>query len=243
MLDLRAVDGAYGEILAVRKLNLTLHPGETLAVIGRNGAGKSTTLRLIAGVLQPRAGDIQWRGVSIVGTRPEQRARTGIALVPEGRGVFPALTVEENLRMGAYSDKPRGKALTRRFDEVYGLLPRLSDLQRRLAGNLSGGEQQLLAIGRALMSHPEVLLLDEPSLGLSPIMVDRVYEVLHALKQRADVAIILVEQYVHLALDLCDWAIGLEKGYTVMSGPASEIAAQRDLSAVYMGGAELPVGH
>ncbi|HZQ27318.1 MAG TPA: ABC transporter ATP-binding protein [Acidimicrobiales bacterium] len=238
MLELEGVHGAYGEIKAVRGLDLQMGPGETVALVGRNGAGKTTTLRLIAGVLEPTQGDVRWLGGSIVDLPPEARVEKGIVLVPEGRGMFPGLTVEENLRMGAYWRKPKPRELKEGLDEVYGLMPRLSERRRQAAGSLSGGEQQMLAVGRGLMSDPRVLLFDEPSLGLSPAMVGSLYELLHELKERK-VAFVLVEQYVQLALELCDKAIGLNKGEVVVSGSAAEVVASGRLTDVYMGGSEL----
>jgi branched-chain amino acid transport system ATP-binding protein len=239
LLEIRNVSARYGEITAVRNVTLTLGAGETLALIGRNGAGKSTMLRLAAGVIQPHVGDVRWKGRSIVGKNPEQRVRQGIVLVPEGRGIFPGLTVDENLRMGAYWHRPRSSAARRELEEVYGLLGVLAQRRQQPAGSLSGGEQQLLAIGRALLSRPEVLLLDEPSLGLSPKMIEALYGILGALKER-DIAFILVEQYVPLALKLCDRVLGLQKGTVAISGDTAGVELDR-LTEVYMGGSELQV--
>ncbi len=237
LLELRDVSARYGEITAVRNVTLTVGAGESVALIGRNGAGKSTMLRLAAGVIQPFAGDVRWKGKSIVGQVPEKRVRQGIVLVPEGRGIFPGLTVDENLRMGAFWHRPRGAAARQSVEEVYELLGVLGQRRSQAAGSLSGGEQQLLAIGRALLSNPEVLLFDEPSLGLSPKMIDALYDILGTLKERG-IAFVLVEQYVPLALRLCDRVLGLQKGTAAVSGSTEGIEVE-DLTEVYMGGSEL----
>jgi len=237
MLELRGVSAAYGEVRALRNLSLTIEAGETLALVGRNGAGKTTTLRVVAGVMDPSAGDVLWNGESIVGRPPEERVGLGIALVPEGRGIFPGMTVEENLRMGAFWHRPGRREVNDQLADVYGLLPRLGERRRQAAGSLSGGEQQMLAIGRALLSKPRLLLLDEPSLGLSPAMIQNLYDLLGQLKERG-VSFILVEQFVPLALKLCDRAVGLTKGEAALSGRADDIAHE-ELAEIYMGGASL----
>lgn len=237
MLELQGVTAAYGEVIAVRGLSLTIKPGETVALVGRNGAGKTTTLRLVSGVIGPVVGDIRWKGESVVGQPPEERVRHGIALVPEGRGMFPALTVEENLRMGAYWRRPKPGQLNEDVREIYDLLPVLGQRKKQAAGSLSGGEQQMLAVGRGLLSKPELLLLDEPSLGLSPAMVETLYELLGHLKERG-MSFILVEQFVPLALRLCDRAIGLKKGEVALEGKSEELLHEQ-LAEVYMGGEEM----
>ena len=237
MLEVEGVSASYGEVTALRNLSMSVQAGETVALIGRNGAGKTTALRLLSGATQPTAGDIKWKGESVIRQPPERRVRDGIVLVPEGRGIFPSLTVEENLRMGAYWRKPRAKSLQADLEEIWEMLPVLFARRKQAAGTLSGGEQQMLAIGGALLAKPEILLLDEPSLGLSPLMVEALYDILRKLKARG-MAFVLVEQYVLLALDLCDRAIGLKKGLVVMSGPAEEVAHE-ELDEVYMGGRDL----
>jgi branched-chain amino acid transport system ATP-binding protein len=237
MLEVRNVSASYGEVKALRNLTLDVAAGETMALVGRNGAGKTTTLRVIAGVIHPLVGDVRWDGQSIVGLPPEERVRRGIALVPEGRGVFPGMTVEENLRMGAFWRRPGRRELNRALDDVYGLMPRLGERRRQPAGSLSGGEQQMLAIGRALLSEPKLLLLDEPSLGLSPAMIQTLYELLGQLKERG-VSFILVEQFVPLALKICDRAVGLSKGEVALSGRADDVAHD-ELTEIYMGGPSL----
>ena len=184
LLELRHAEGRYGQIHAVQDIGLRVETGGSVALLGRNGAGKTTVLRLIAGALPLAAGEVLWDGVDISALPAEERVRRGIVLVPEGRGIFPGLTVEENLATGAYWCHPRPRALRERRDAVYEILPRLLDLRARRGGSLSGGEQQMLAIGRALMSDPKVLLLDEPSLGLAPMIVDAVYRILQTILER-----------------------------------------------------------
>jgi branched-chain amino acid transport system ATP-binding protein len=232
MLELAGVTARYGEVMALRGLHLTVGRGETLALIGRNGAGKTTTLGLAAGSVAPAVGDIRWDGSSIAHLSPEERIKLGIVLVPEGRGVFPGLTVDENLRIGAFWRRAKGADLRRSLDEVYGRLPRLAERRRQMGGSLSGGEQQMLALGRALMSRPQLLMMDEPSLGLSPLMVESLYALLAELKSDG-LGFILVEQYVPLALKLCDRALGLKKGTVAISGSAASVA-QKELTEVYM---------
>ena len=234
MLELRNVSGGYGQVLAARNISLSVAPGQTLALIGRNGAGKTTTLRLAAGVLAPSAGQVLWNGDDVTSLIPEDRVDRGIVLVPEGRGIFADLTVEENLRMGAFGYRPGRQELGEKLDDIYDLLPVLKDRRAQAGGSLSGGEQQMLAIGRALMSKAQVLLLDEPSLGLSPKMVGHLYDLLRQVKERG-VGFILVEQYVQFALQLCDYAVGLVKGEVAIAGLPKEFA-ERELADVYMGG-------
>ena len=235
MLELRGVDGWYGQIQAVRNFNLRLEAGKSVALLGRNGAGKTTTLRLIAGVIKPAAGQITWNGHDVSQLPPEERVRQGIVLVPEGRGIFPALSVYENLRFGAYWEKPKRPVLNQRLDHVYSFLPKLATLKNQQAGSLSGGEQQMVAVGRALMSDPKVLLLDEPSLGLAPMVVESLYELFAQLLQTG-IGLVLVEQYIGFALQLCDDVIGLNKGSVVIEGNAEKLSDSDELRAMYMGG-------
>jgi branched-chain amino acid transport system ATP-binding protein len=238
MLELHDVTGAYGSILGVKGLSFSVDNGATVAIIGRNGAGKSTTLRLISGVIQPVVGDITWEGKSLKGSLPEQRARRGITLVPEGRGIFAGLTVEENLRIGAYCRHPGRRQLAASLDYVYSVVPILGQRRRQLGGSLSGGEQQLLAVGRGLMNEPQLLMLDEPSLGLSPIMTSTLYDLLHEVKKDG-VAMVIVEQYVQFVLELCDMVVGLSKGECVFAGSTPELLSSGLLGSLYMGGEEV----
>jgi branched-chain amino acid transport system ATP-binding protein len=234
MLELRGVEGSYGGIRALRDFSLSITPGSTTALLGRNGAGKSTALKLMSGGLLPSAGRILWNGKPTESSPPEERVRLGIALVPEGRGIFPGLTVQENLQIGAYVDRPKAKELDDRLELAFGRLPTLKRLRRSYAGRLSGGEQQMLTVARALMGNPKVLLLDEPSLGLAPKVVEELYEVFASLRDGI-LAMVLVEQYVTYALGLCDHAIVLENGEVAVQGTGAELQAQNALSEAYLG--------
>jgi branched-chain amino acid transport system ATP-binding protein len=239
MLELRDVSASYGVVRALRGVSVDIAPGETLAIIGRNGAGKTTTLRVIAGVIQPVAGDVVWKGKSLVGQSPDRRVRQGIVLVPEGRGMFPALSVDDNLRMGAYSKRD---GFAKRLEWVYSVVPIIGDRRRQMAGSLSGGEQQLLAVGRGLMADPELLMLDEPSLGLSPLMTRTLYDVLGELKKQ-NVGMVVVEQYVQFALNLGDKVLGLASGKATLYRSPAELLESGRLAALYMGGGEEEVEH
>ncbi|MGH8795570.1 MAG: ABC transporter ATP-binding protein [Caldimonas sp.] len=225
---------AYGKTVALHGVNLTVARGETVALIGANGAGKSTTLRAISGLIAPARGRILFKGHSIGGRRPDQIVRLGIAHSPEERHVWPAMSVAENLSLGGFICRDRHE-LDRRVDAVYERFPRLRERRPQLAGTLSGGEQQMLAIGRALMSAPELLLLDEPSLGLSPRMVQEVFEVVRELNAQG-VTILLVEQNVHNALSVAARAYVYDTGRITVSRPARELLDDRELLAAYLGG-------
>jgi branched-chain amino acid transport system ATP-binding protein len=243
LLEVENLTVRYGEIVAVRGLSFTLHEGEVLALLGPNGAGKSSTLRALSGLLHAAGGSIRYRGRRIDRMHPEAIARLGLTHVPEGRGIFPDLTVRENLRMPTQGLKR--EAFEAALERVHGYFPRLAERASQLAGTLSGGEQQQLAIGRALMVQPQLLLLDEMSLGLAPTIVEQLFEILGRI--HADgVAVLLVEQYVGPALAAADNAIVMEKGQVRVSGPAQQLA--QDVTVVqasYLGaagaGAEKPV--
>jgi len=235
MLDVRDLSVDYGSIRAVRGISFHLAKGELVSLLGANGAGKSTTLKCIAGALKASGGSITLGGVAITSSSPEQVVRAGLATVPETRDVFPDLTVAENLMLGAYIHR-RDRAGNRdNLERVHTLFPRLAERKHQAAGTLSGGEQQMLVIARALMSRPTVLLLDEPSLGLAPAIVDRIFEMIDTLK-RTGLTIFLVEQNVNQALALADRAYVLRLGKIVASGTADEIRSTTDLSAHYLGG-------
>lgn len=235
MLDVRDLSVDYGSIRAVRGISFHLAKGELVSLLGANGAGKSTTLKCIAGALKASSGSITLGGVAITSSSPEQVVRAGLATVPETRDVFPDLTVAENLMLGAYIHR-RDRAGNRdNLERVHTLFPRLAERKHQAAGTLSGGEQQMLVIARALMSRPTVLLLDEPSLGLAPAIVDRIFEMIDTLK-RTGLTIFLVEQNVNQALALADRAYVLRLGKIVASGTADEIRSTTDLSAHYLGG-------
>ncbi|MFQ5774626.1 MAG: ABC transporter ATP-binding protein [Kiloniellaceae bacterium] len=233
MLTLEDVHVRYGAIEAVRGVSLAVREGEFIALIGANGAGKTTTLFTIAGVLKPRRGAISFRGESIVGLPPEAIVRKGIAMVPEDREIFPALTVEENLRLGAYVRGDRVE-YRRDVDEMIGLFPILGERFTQPAGTLSGGEQQQLALARALMSHPKLLVLDEPSLGLAPALVDHVFELVTRL-HRGGMTILLVEQNVTQTLEVVDRAYLLKMGRVEAEGTPEALRRHVDVESVYLG--------
>jgi len=233
MLELNDVHARYGAITALRGVSINVSQGELVALLGVNGAGKSTTLGCIAGVLRPWQGGIGFEGGSIVGKSPEQIARLGISLVPEGRDIFPSLTVEENLRLGAFTRSERTE-YRRNLDEVYDLFPVLKERLQQPGATLSGGEQQQLAIARALMSSPRLLMLDEPSLGLAPTLVDQIFELIARLHQRG-VTILLVEQNVDRTLEIVDRAYLMNTGLIESQGTAQQLRSRADIESIYMG--------
>ncbi|MEW5893069.1 MAG: ABC transporter ATP-binding protein [Pseudomonadota bacterium] len=234
-MSLLAVKGLkihYGGIQAVRGIDLEVEEGELVCLIGANGAGKSSTLKGIVG-LEPHTGEVRYAGASLRGRPTHRIAAAGVALVPEGRGIFPRLTVAENLAMGAYTRRDQA-AVRADLDHVYDLFPRLLERRQQTAGLLSGGEQQMLAIGRALMSRPRLLLLDEPSMGLAPLMVQKIYETIQRVA-REGVTILLVEQNAHLALKVSSRGYVMESGAITLSGPSAELAADPQVRAAYLG--------
>jgi branched-chain amino acid transport system ATP-binding protein len=224
---------AYGGIQAVRDLSLEVAPGEMVCLIGANGAGKTTTLKAISGLIAPQAGSVQFDGKALTRLPAHEVARRGLALVPEGRGVFPRMSVAENLMMGAYSRRDRA-AIARDLDQVHALLPRLTERRTQLAGLLSGGEQQMLALGRAMMARPRLLLLDEPSMGLAPLMVQAVFDIIRQIAA-GGVAVLLIEQNAHLALKTCARGYVLENGVVTLSGMSAELAANPAVRQAYLG--------
>jgi branched-chain amino acid transport system ATP-binding protein len=233
ILELRDLDVCYGKLRALTAINLKFYEGEVVALLGANGAGKTTALRAISGLVAPTSGDILYRGRSIARRRPDQIVRDGIAHSPEERHIWPELTVAENLSLGAYSCRDRTETETR-LESVLTRFPRLRERLSQLAGLLSGGEQQMLAIGRALMSGPRVLLLDEPSLGLSPLMSQEVMAALRELRDKG-IAIVLVEQNVHSALSIASRAYVFETGHVVAENSAENILGHPDLIRAYLG--------
>jgi branched-chain amino acid transport system ATP-binding protein len=233
VLTLNNIHTHYGAIKALRGISLEVKEGELVALIGANGAGKSTALATIAGVLHPVQGTISFLGEAIVGKPPEQIARKGISLVPEGREILASLTVEENLRLGAFVRHNRQEYL-KDLEENFTLFPILKERRHQLGGTLSGGEQQQLAIARALMSHPKLLMLDEPSLGLAPLIVDQIFDLIKGLHQRG-VTILLVEQNVERTLEIVDRAYLLYTGTIQTSGSAAQVLSQVDIEGVYLG--------
>jgi len=233
VLSINNIHTRYGAIKALRGITLEVQEGEMVALIGVNGAGKSTTLATIAGVLRPVEGTITFLGESIVGKPPETIARKGISLVPEGREILASLTVEENLRLGAFIRRNHQEYL-KDVEENFALFPILKERLRQLGGTLSGGEQQQLAIARALMSHPRLLMLDEPSLGLAPLIVDQIFDLIKTLHNRG-VTILLVEQNVERTLEIVDRAYLLHTGTIQTSGSAKQVRSQVDIEGVYLG--------
>lgn len=233
LLDVRGIDVAYGGIRAVRQLNLHVHPGELVALIGANGAGKSTTLRAICGLVPLAAGSIHYQGQSLAGQPVHSMVRQGLVMVPEGRGIFPQLTIEENLHMGAYTRTDKD-GVAQDLDGVFTRFPRLAERRKQTAGTLSGGEQQMLALGRAILSQPKLLLLDEPTMGLAPIMVDKIFEVIADISQRG-VTILLIEQNARLALEVSQRGYVLESGELTLQGPAHDLLHDPKVRAAYLG--------
>lgn len=234
LLSMRGLVLAYGKIMAVKGIDLDVDAGKVVCLIGANGAGKTTTLRGISGLLRPKAGTIEFSGEVISRLPPHRIARLGVVQVPEGRQIFTRMSVAENLRIGAFLVTERSE-IERRLAEVVALFPRLGERLHQSAGLLSGGEQQMLAIGRALMADPNVLLLDEPSMGLAPKLVDEIFGLIAKLKA-ARRTILLVEQNARLALEVADDAYVLETGRIRLSGKAREIANDPQVLAAYLGG-------
>lgn len=233
-LALEGVSAGYGQVPVLEDVSLTVEEGETVAVLGANGAGKTTLLRTISGLLQPDAGSIRFAGTSIAGMPAHDIVREGVAMVPEGGRLFPFLTVQENLELGAFSGAARGR-LRKTLGEVMELFPILSERRNQLAGQLSGGERQMCAIARGMMSRPRILMLDEPSLGLAPVMVERVFALIRALGSTQDLTILLVEQNVADALEMCRRAYVLERGRLVKSGSGEVLLADADIKRAYLG--------
>ncbi|RMX08737.1 ABC transporter ATP-binding protein [Corticibacter populi] len=233
MLELSDLDVSYGGIRAVRHLNLHVDQGELVALIGANGAGKSTTLRAICGLVPLAGGQIRYLGANLAGQPVHSLVRQGLVMVPEGRGIFPQLSIEENLQMGAYSRHDRA-AIAQDLERVYVQFPRLAERRRQTAGTLSGGEQQMLAMGRAVLSRPKLLLLDEPTMGLAPIMVERIFEVVREIA-REGVTILLIEQNARLALELSQRGYVMESGELILEGPSQQLLHDPKVRAAYLG--------
>ena len=233
LLVLENLQVSYGGIRAVKGVDLVVEKGELVCLIGANGAGKTTTLKAITGLVRAAGGRIVHEGVDLAGMKPHQIARRALALVPEGRGVFSQLTIEENLAMGAYARSDRG-GIAADVDRAFTLFPRLKERRSQVAGTLSGGEQQMLAIGRALMSRPRLLLLDEPSMGLAPLMVERIFEVVRTIAAEG-VTMLLVEQNARLALEASHRGYVLEGGTVALSGPARELLDNPRIREAYLG--------
>jgi branched-chain amino acid transport system ATP-binding protein len=233
LLDVRNLHAGYGEVAVLRDVSFAVTDGAITAVIGSNGSGKTTMMRAVAGLLPARSGRIDFAGRDLTHARPSERVEAGLALVPEGRLVFPEFTVEDTLRVGAYCTRARA-GMAERKAQMYALFPRLYERRRSPAGALSGGEQQMLAIARGLMSAPSLLLLDEPSLGLAPVVVAQLFEAIVAIA-KSGVAVCLVEQDVNLSLEIADYAYVLENGAIVLRGPARELIQSDQVRTSYLG--------
>ncbi len=233
MLKVNNINVYYGSIHAIKDVSFEVHKGEVVTLIGANGAGKSTILQTVSGLLHSKTGSVEFLGQNISAVRPDKIVSMGLAHVPEGRRVFLQLTVEENLEMGAYT-RP-GSEFDASIKDVYERFPRLLERRKQIAGTLSGGEQQMLAMGRALMSHPELLMLDEPSMGLAPILVDQIFDIIKEL-HAAGTTILLVEQNANKALGVADRAYVLESGRVKLSGTGKELAESDEIRKAYLGG-------
>ena len=233
LLKVKGLQVAYGGIQAVKGVDFEVHEGELVSLIGSNGAGKTTTMKAITGTLPIHGGDIEYMGKSIVGQGPWDLVKQGLAMVPEGRGVFTRMTITENLLMGAYI-RTDTAAIQDDIEKVFHTFPRLRERKDQLAGTMSGGEQQMLAMGRALMSRPKVLLLDEPSMGLSPIMVDKIFEVVRDVFAQG-VTVLLVEQNASRALAIANRGYVMESGLISMTGPGQDLLSDPKVRAAYLG--------
>jgi branched-chain amino acid transport system ATP-binding protein len=231
MLEINEIHTFYGNIEALKGISIEVEEGEIVTLIGSNGAGKSTTLRSISGLSPPREGSIKFEGRELGETPPQEIVRLGISQAPEGRRVFPRMTVKENLELGAYM---RNDSIDADMDRVYDLFPRLKEREKQKAGTMSGGEQQMLAIGRALMAQPRLLLLDEPGMGLAPILVERIYETIEEINDQGT-TILLVEQNANSALDVSDRGYVLETGTVALTDKSSKLKENPDVQKAYLG--------
>ena len=234
LLELKNVEAAYGNIKALKGISLSVPEGKIVTLIGANGAGKSTTMKTIMGVMKPVAGEVIFKGENISGKKTYRIVKRGLVLVPEGRQILQNMTVRENLEMGAFQRKDE-KEIAEDLTKVFERFPRLFERQTQLGGTLSGGEQQMLAIGRAMMAKPEVMLLDEPSMGLAPLVVQQIFDVIRDINKMGT-TVLLVEQNARKALQIADYAYVMETGRIVMEGPAQEVASNPDVMAAYLGG-------
>ena len=235
MLEIKNLAVSYGAITALHGISLSVPDGKIVTLIGANGAGKTTTLKTISGLLKPKSGEILHGGKNIAGLPPHQIVKLGISHVPEGRMMFANLTVMENLQIGAYLQKDK-QIIGRELDNVFSLFPRLKERVQQIAGTLSGGEQQMLAIGRALMSRPKFLMLDEPSLGLAPLLVKSIFEKIVEINRQQGITILLVEQNANLALEISHFGYVLETGKVVVQGDSAALRQNPQVKSAYLGG-------
>ena len=235
MLEIKNLHVSYGAINALHGISLSVKPGRIVTLIGANGAGKTTTLKTISGLLKPKSGEIFYDGKNIAGLPPHQIVARGLSHVPEGRMIFANLTVLENLQLGAYLQKDR-KIIRHELEHVFSLFPRLKEREKQIAGTLSGGEQQMLAIGRALMSKPKLLLLDEPSLGLAPLLVKTIFEKIVEINREQGLTILLVEQNANLALEISHFGYVLETGKIILQDESAALRQNPQVKSAYLGG-------
>lgn len=234
MLEVKEIEVYYGAIHALKKLSLEVEQGTIVTLIGANGAGKTTTLKTISGILRPKNGTVTYKGTDITKSAPEKIVSMGISQVPEGRRVFQEMSVLENLEMGAYLRKDK-KEILNDMENVFTRFPRLKERRKQMAGTLSGGEQQMLAIGRALMARPELMLMDEPSMGLAPLLVKEIFEIIKDINSRGT-TILLVEQNANMALSIADKAYVIETGEIVLQGTAEQLMKSEEVKKAYLGG-------
>ena len=233
MLNVDGIHVYYGNIAAVKGISLTVYPGEIVTLIGGNGAGKSTTMRTISGLLKPKRGEVHFEGQRVSGLKGHEVAQRGIAQSPEGRRIFPRMTVTENLELGAFLRNDKAE-IAADMDRVFDLFPRLKERLTQKSGTLSGGEQQMLAMGRALMARPRLLLLDEPSMGLAPVLVEQVFDTITKVNQQGT-TVLLVEQNALVALNIGNYGYVLETGQIILEGPAKELAHNDEVRKAYLG--------
>lgn len=234
LLELKNIVAGYGNIKALKGISLSVEEGKIVTLIGANGAGKSTTMKTVMGIMKPTEGDIFFQGKSIKGKSSYQNVRDGLVLVPEGRQILQTMTVKENLEMGAYQRKDKA-GIAEDMEKVFAQFPRLKERLSQYGGTLSGGEQQMLAIGRAMMARPKVMLLDEPSMGLAPLVVSQIFEVIQKINATGT-TVLLVEQNARKALQIADYAYVMETGKIFLEGPAKEVAENPSVMAAYLGG-------
>jgi len=235
MLEIKNLQVGYGAIPALHGISLSVKAGSIVTLIGANGAGKTTALKAISGLLKPKTGEILYEGKNIAGLPPHHIVKLGLSHVPEGRMIFTNLTVLENLQLGAYLEKDR-RVIRRELEHVFGLFPRLQERQPQMAGTLSGGEQQMLAIGRALMGRPRLLLLDEPSLGLAPLLIKTIFEKIVEINREQGLTVLLVEQNANLALEISHFGYVLETGRIALSGESASLRQNPQVQSAYLGG-------
>lgn len=234
LLEVHDVHAYYGNIHALKGISLTVNKGEIVSLIGSNGAGKTTTLRTISGLLQPSQGHVKFNDENIIDYPPHELIPKGVVMVPEGRGVFAKMTVEENLELGAFRRNDK-KVIRTDLERIYNLFPRLAERKRQISGTMSGGEQQMLAMGRAMMARPKLLLLDEPSMGLAPILVETVFDTVKEINEQEGVTVLLVEQNAHMSLQISHRGYVLQTGEIVIEGGAKELQKNEKVQKAYLG--------